>query len=104
MGFRISEIPRLKVGLDYVPVDDYPAILHEGEAVLTKEENAEYRRNIKGTQKDNDKNKNKKEKYTGTNVTLKIQNFYNNRKEDIKQLAEELAFYANKKKLSKGEN
>ena len=32
-------IPRLKIGLDYVPSDNFPALLHEGEAVLTKEEN-----------------------------------------------------------------
>ena len=31
------------VGLDYVPYDDFPALLHEGEAVLTKSEAAEYR-------------------------------------------------------------
>ena len=29
--------------MDYVPEDDFPAILHKGEAVLTKEENSEYR-------------------------------------------------------------
>ena len=28
------------VGLDYVPYDNYPALLHEGEGVLTKSENA----------------------------------------------------------------
>lgn len=42
-GFHINEIPKLKVGMDYVPEDDFPAILHEGEAVLTKEENEVYR-------------------------------------------------------------
>ena len=39
-GFSIPNIPRLKVGMDYVPSDFYPAYLDEGEAVLTKEENA----------------------------------------------------------------
>lgn len=39
-GFHISEIPRLRVGMDYVPSDDFPALLHRGEAVLTAEENA----------------------------------------------------------------
>lgn len=39
-SFSLPKIPRLKVGMDYVPRDNYPAILHEGEAVLTKEENA----------------------------------------------------------------
>lgn len=43
MGFSIPKIPRLKVGMDYVPNDFYPAYLDEGEAVLTKQENAMYR-------------------------------------------------------------
>lgn len=36
------ELPRLAVGLDYVPYDDYQALLHKGERVLTKEENEAY--------------------------------------------------------------
>ncbi len=31
-----------RTGLDYVPQDDYVARLHEGERVLTKQENKEY--------------------------------------------------------------
>ena len=46
LSLNIPKIPRLKVGLDYVPEDDYPALLHKGEAVLTKEENAEYRKRL----------------------------------------------------------
>ena len=34
----IPKIPRLKVGMDYVPSDKFPALLDEGEWVLTKEE------------------------------------------------------------------
>lgn len=41
-GFHIPTIPRLKVGLDYVPSDWYPAFLDRGERVLTAEENAQY--------------------------------------------------------------
>ena len=37
-GINIPKIPRLKVGLDYVPYDDFPALLHAGEMVLTKED------------------------------------------------------------------
>ena len=37
-GINIPTIPRLKVGLDYVPSDDFPALLHKGEAVLTADE------------------------------------------------------------------
>ena len=41
-GFSIPEIPRLKVGMDYVPYDEFPAILHKGERVLTADENRRY--------------------------------------------------------------
>lgn len=41
-GLNIPQIPRLKVGMDYVPSDDFPALLHKGERVLTAEENKEY--------------------------------------------------------------
>lgn len=41
-GFHISTIPRLRVGMEYVPSDDFPALLHKGEAVLTAQENALY--------------------------------------------------------------
>ena len=37
-------LPRFKVGLDYVPEDDFPALLHKGEMVLTAEEAEAYRR------------------------------------------------------------
>lgn len=39
-GFSIPHIPKLRVGMDFVPKDDFPALLHRGEAVLTAEENA----------------------------------------------------------------
>lgn len=42
-GFNIPEIPRLRIGMEYVPADDYLAYLHKGEAVLTAQENALYR-------------------------------------------------------------
>lgn len=54
-GFNFPNIPRLKIGMDYVPSDDYPALLHKGEAVLTAEENKEYRKN----KYNNDKTENK---------------------------------------------
>ncbi|HZK00131.1 MAG TPA: hypothetical protein VFC79_08990, partial [Tissierellaceae bacterium] len=34
----------LSVGMSYVPYDNFPANLHKGEAVLTKEENKEYKK------------------------------------------------------------
>lgn len=41
-GINIPKIPRLKVGMDYVPSDYFPAFLDKGERVLTAEENREY--------------------------------------------------------------
>lgn len=41
-------LPRLSVGLDYVPYDEYAALLHKGERVLTKEENEAYTNNRSG--------------------------------------------------------
>ena len=37
-GFNIGKIPRLKVGMDYVPSDFFPAYLDKGEMVLTASE------------------------------------------------------------------
>lgn len=42
-GIDLPTIPKLRVGMDYVPSDDFPALLHKGEAVLTAQENALYR-------------------------------------------------------------
>lgn len=42
----VLSAPKLAVGLDYVPYDEYPAQLHEGEAVLTKAEAADWRRGV----------------------------------------------------------
>jgi len=42
-GINIPNIPKLAVGIDYVPADNYPALLHRGEQVLTAEEAARYK-------------------------------------------------------------
>lgn len=42
-GLNIPQIPKLKVGIDYVPSDNYPALLHRGEQVLTAEEAVRYK-------------------------------------------------------------
>ena len=46
-SYSLPRLPRLKVGMDYVPSDNFPAYLDEGEWVLTKEE-AELLRSVGG--------------------------------------------------------
>lgn len=38
-SLNIPAIKKLQIGLEYVPMDNYPALLHKGERVLTAEEN-----------------------------------------------------------------
>ena len=70
-------------GLDYVPFDGYKAILHEGERILTKQENNSYNNSGKG-------------------LSLNIGTFINNRKQDVEALAQELGFYARQYELANG--
>lgn len=100
-GFHINEIPKLKVGIDYVPEDDYPALLHKGERVLTKEENAEYMKNRTRKQKELQEEKIENND-NSSSIIFNITNFYNNRKQDIQALSEEMAFYASSKRKAKG--
>lgn len=72
-------------GLEYVPYDGYMAKLHKGERVLTAEENKNYF---------GDNN--------NSNLTIKIDNFINNREMDIKAFAEELEFYRRQVSLGGG--
>ncbi|MDR1001676.1 MAG: hypothetical protein LBL82_00175 [Oscillospiraceae bacterium] len=45
-GFNFKTISRLRVGLEYVPYDDFPAILHKGEQVLTAGEARAYKETV----------------------------------------------------------
>lgn len=102
-GINIPEIPKLKVGIDRVPEDDFPALLHKGERVLTKEENAEYNRNLgKPSASVIKEEKTEPNVVNEGNIIINIENFNNNSKEDIQTFAETLAFYYKNKKLAKG--
>lgn len=41
-SFSLPHIPRLAVGLDYVPYDEFPALLHKGERVMTAKDNEQF--------------------------------------------------------------
>lgn len=71
-------------GLSYVPFDGYVAELHQGERVLTKKENENYK-------KDNPP--------TGDINNYYIDKVYNAEGRDIKDLAEELEYYKKRKKV-----
>lgn len=49
-GLNFSHIPKLAVGIDYVPSDNYPALLHRGEQVLTAKEALAYRNGGSGNE------------------------------------------------------
>lgn len=72
-------------GLDAVPYDNYMARLHKGERVLTAREAEEY-----------------KNQENGKGFVVSIENFVNNREQDVKQLADELMFYINQKNFGRG--
>lgn len=103
MGFHINEIPKLKVGLDYVPEDDFPALLHRGEAVLTKEENEAYRKNLRGAVESNNSQDNSSNENAQTiNLNIFIDKFINNTSDDIEELGEEMADSFSNKLLARG--
>ena len=73
LGLHIPNIPKLRIGIEYVPHDDFPAILHKGEQVLTAHEREEYQR-----LKDNKDNENRTgEKKVEINVSVNIDKIEN---------------------------
>lgn len=79
-GFNLPTIPRLKVGIDYVPYDDFPAILHRGERVLTAKESREESKALTNT--------------FNNNITIEKLEVRDD--QDITRIAEEL-YYLQKK-------
>ena len=110
-GFHIANIPRLKVGMDYVPSDYFPAYLDQGEAVLTADEAALYRST--GSNLENLLSQKDLSRYESNNDTGTVNNFdfanmfdganFTVREEaDIQKIARELQSYTVKSARAKG--
>lgn len=95
-GIDIPQISKLRVGMEYVPYDDFPALLHRGEKVLTASEAKEDRRQKE--QKDGGR----REMPVTITLNLNIDKFINNGESDIDALAEELMTRLNDKIKEKG--
>lgn len=85
-GINLPFISKLRVGIEEVPYDEMPAILHKGERVLTKEEAKKY-----------DQEKNLKENviYNYLN-TINIDHLEVREEKDIERIAEELLYLQKK--------
>lgn len=87
-GFNIPTIPSFSVGTRYLP-SDMLIQAHEGEMIVPKSENPYANSGYGNT-------------LPTSGFTLKIENFINNRKQDVEALAEELEFYMKQKNSGLG--
>lgn len=87
-GINLPLISKLRVGIEEVPYDEMPAILHKGERVLTKDEAKEY---------DESKNKNTEVSYNYYN-NITVEHLEVKEDKDIERIAEEL-YYLQKREV-----
>lgn len=85
-GINLPLISKLRVGIEEVPYDEMPAILHKGERVLTKDEAKEY---------DESKNKNTEVSYNYYN-NITVEHLEVKEDKDIERIAEELLYLQKK--------
>ena len=93
-GFHIKEIARLRIGMEYVPYDDFPALLHKGERVMTARQAEEYDSMASGMSAGGNREFN----FGG----LHIENFNNNSNMDIYELFELFWSWIQDRILSQG--
>lgn len=90
-GLNLQLLKKLRVGIEYVPYDEMPALLHKGETVLSAEEAQEYRNNKYDSEKDSKKIYNFNNQIVVEKLDVREEN-------DIKRIAEEL-YYLQKKEV-----
>ncbi len=81
-SLNIPNISRLRIGLDYVPYDEYPALLHKGEQVLTASEREEYQERKSSIAQTESKPQ------VNVNVSVNIENIENKTEKDIDEFIE----------------
>ena len=83
-------IPRLRIGMEYVPYDDYPALLHKGERVMRASENKAYTEQQRQERKNGGSGDNvEKSPAKIINVTVNIDKFQGG-KDDAAEFSDEL--------------